>query len=199
MSLAQLPGLLILRKVMPSGPVRPAACGFAYSPQPRCISLLHCRVGRVLRGPPPLVCVPTIMFGGPRRTRPTLRLAACVKARTLRAGHPLPPDAAEHGGKVLGEPLGVAQRRLRHSRRSPERISANRGRSRPSRTAISTYSSRSRAMVSVSPIVDRWANDCRPAKVSPGQVTTGTPIHSASQVERPPVCGNGSSVRSTSL
>ena len=42
------------------------------------------------------------------------------------------------------------------------------------------------AMVSVSPTFVRWLSECRPAKVSPGQVTTGTPIQSASQVVMPP-------------
>ena len=36
-------------------------------------------------------------------------------------------------------------------------------------------------MVSVRPMFDKWLSD-RLANVSPGQVTTGTPIHSASQV-----------------
>ena len=77
-------------------------------------------------------------------------------------------------------------------------IAANRGKSPARETARSTYSSKSRAIISVRPTPDRWLSECRPAKVSPGQVTTGTPIHKASQVVALPEKGKGSSATSTS-
>ena len=42
------------------------------------------------------------------------------------------------------------------------------------------------AVVSVNPALDRWLNECRLSNRSPGQVMTGIPIQSASQVVRPP-------------
>jgi hypothetical protein len=41
-------------------------------------------------------------------------------------------------------------------------------------------------MVSVRPVLERWLVEWRPAKVAPVMVTTGTPIHKASQVVSPP-------------
>src|SRR5208282_1319343 len=81
----------------------------------------------------------------------------------------------------------------------PARSTASRDRSPARETASSTYSSMLRAMVSVRPTLDRWLSECRLANVSPGQVTTGTPIHKASQVVALPEKGKGSSTTSTWL
>ena len=77
------------------------------------------------------------------------------------------------------------KRRAAHpGARSAERGQA--GESPARRTARSAYSRVSPATVSVSPTFDRWESECRLANVSPGQVTTGTPIQRASQVVTPP-------------
>jgi hypothetical protein len=45
-----------------------------------------------------------------------------------------------------------------------------------SRTAGSTYSPGFAAAISATPTLERWLGECRRANVSPGQVTTDTPI-----------------------
>ena len=125
--------------------------------------------------------------------RPTRR--GCCAHAAFRT--PTPPHAAEYLREVFGEPLAVAERRGGHplaqarpatppaaagrrpaKPRSP-RIRPGRGRPSPSGRRWT-----------------RWLSECRLANVSPGQVTTGTPIHSASQVVTPPPNGNGSSATS---
>ena len=62
--------------------------------------------------------------------------------------------------------------------------------------ASASYASRSLAMSSLNPTLLKWLVACRLANVSPGNVTTGTPIHKASQVVIPPEYGNVSSAMS---
>src|SRR5262245_27928791 len=82
--------------------------------------------------------------------------------------------------------------------RKPARSLDSLGRSLANETANSTYSSQVVAIVSVSPTLQRWLSEWRLANVSPGQIITGTPIHSASHVVIPPPNGKGSKAMSTS-
>ena len=67
-----------------------------------------------------------------------------------------------------------------------------------SSTARRIYSSRLQPANSVSAKADKNAQVCRLTGRDCGQVTTGTPIHNASQLVCPPVNGNGSSAMSIS-
>src|SRR5262249_45708825 len=83
------------------------------------------------------------------------------------------------------------------SGRKERRMSSNRPGLPASARAISTYSSTELAIKSVRPI---WLSRLAPTRAawrSPRSITTGTPIHSASQVVVVPLLGNGSSAIST--
>src|SRR4051794_18000093 len=84
---------------------------------------------------------------------------------------------AKPGPSVNGE----ASIRARNSARN----FANPVKSDASRTAMPTYSSLDRAINSGIPIVVSKLPPARATAVSPASVTTGTPIHSASQVVVP--------------
>src|SRR5688572_19805314 len=66
-------------------------------------------------------------------------------------------------------------------------------------TASRTYSSGVDAIHSVSPTVESMLAALRDTDRDPGAVTTGTPIHSASQVVVPPLYGAVSKAISTAL
>src|SRR5262245_30700545 len=83
------------------------------------------------------------------------------------------------------------------SGRKERRMSSKRSGLPASARAISTYSSTELAIKSVRPI---WLSRLAPTRAawrSPRSITTGTPIHSASQVVVVPLLGNGSSAIST--
>ena len=105
----------------------------------------------------------------------------------MGARAPVPPGKPQRGAEVAAEARRVAQRACLHLRAQPDRSAASacdvgrlRHRERPHTPAMSG------ATQSARPALLRWLIEWREAKISPGIVTVGTPIHSASQVVSPP-------------
>ena len=131
--------------------------------------------------PPPMASSTAFDLGSPERT---WRFCAIPPSPLFRAYTPHQPrhisryadsmSLANRGASIIADAFICD--------RSPPRIDSNRGKSSASRTAIETYSSADCAISSGRPTLLSRLTPTRETCKGPAKVTTGTPIHKASQV-----------------